>query len=70
MHARVGGKIANGHGLPSALNPRKDGGGGDDVECVNGRKANAAPGGSVMVAGYDKNGNRLTGLKNISKSNG
>jgi hypothetical protein len=45
-------------------------GGGDDVECVNGRKANAAPGGSVMVAGYDKNGNRLTGLKNISKSNG
>jgi ParB-like chromosome segregation protein Spo0J len=30
----------------------------------------AAPGGSVMVAGYDKNGNRLTGLKNIGKSNG
>jgi hypothetical protein len=30
----------------------------------------AAPGGSVMVSGYDKNGNRLTGLKNISgKSN-
>ena len=30
----------------------------------------AAPGGSVMVAGYDKNGKRLVGLKNIGKSNG
>jgi hypothetical protein len=45
-------------------------GGGDDVESSNGRKANAAPGGSVMVAGYDKNGKRLVGLKNIGKSNG
>lgn len=27
----------------------------------------AAPGGSVMVSGYDKNGKRLTGLKNINK---
>lgn len=31
---------------------------------------NAAPGGSPMVAGYDKNGNRLTGLKNIGGKNG
>ena len=45
-------------------------GGGDDVGFANGRKANAAPGGSVMVAGYDKNGKRLVGLKNIGKSNG
>jgi hypothetical protein len=29
----------------------------------------AAPGGSIMVAGYDKSGKRLTGLKNIGKSN-
>ena len=35
-----------------------------------GKETNAAPGGSVMVAGYDKNGKRLVGLKNISKSNG
>lgn len=31
---------------------------------------NAAPGGSPMVAGYDKNGKRLTGLKNIGGDNG
>ena len=30
----------------------------------------AAPGGSVMVAGYDKSGKRLVGLQNIGKSNG
>ena len=30
----------------------------------------AAPGGSPMVAGYDKNGKRLTGLKNIGGRNG
>jgi len=30
----------------------------------------AAPGGSPMVAGYDKDGNRLTGLKNIGGRNG
>lgn len=30
---------------------------------------NAAPGGSPMVAGYDKNGKRLTGLKNIGGRN-
>jgi hypothetical protein len=30
----------------------------------------AAPGGSMMVAGYDKNGKRLVGLQNIGKSNG
>ncbi len=35
-----------------------------------GKETNAAPGGSVMVAGCDKNGKRLVGLKNISKSNG
>jgi len=35
-----------------------------------GKETNAAPGGSVMVAGYDKNGKRLVGLKNIGKSNG
>lgn len=28
----------------------------------------AAPGGSPMVSGYDKDGNRLTGLKNIGKA--
>ena len=28
---------------------------------------NAAPGGSVMVSGYSKDGKRLTGLKNINK---
>lgn len=48
----------------------EEGRGGDDVESANGRKANAAPGGSVMVAGYDKSGKRLVGLKNIGKSNG
>jgi hypothetical protein len=45
-------------------------GGGDDMEHTNGRKATAAPGGSVMVAGYDKSGKRLIGLQNIGKSNG
>jgi hypothetical protein len=40
------------------------------MEHTNGRKANAAPGGSVMVAGYDKSGKRLVGLQNIGKSNG
>ena len=29
---------------------------------------NAAPGGSVMVSGYDKNGNRLVGLKNTMRA--
>jgi hypothetical protein len=42
----------------------EEGRGGSDA------KANAAPGGSVMVAGYDKSGKRLVGLKNIGKSNG
>ena len=28
----------------------------------------AAPGGSPMVSGYDKDGKRLTGLKNIGRS--
>jgi hypothetical protein len=30
----------------------------------------AAPGGSPMVSGYDKDGKRLTGLKNIGGGNG
>lgn len=48
----------------------EEGRGGDDMEHTNGRKATAAPGGSVMVAGYDKSGKRLIGLQNIGKSNG
>ncbi len=48
----------------------EEGRGGDDMKHTNGRKATAAPGGSVMVAGYDKSGKRLIGLQNIGKSNG
>ena len=35
-----------------------------------GENGSAAPGGNVMVAGYDKDGKRLVGLKNIAKSYG
>jgi hypothetical protein len=31
---------------------------------------NAAPGGSVMVSGYDKSGNRLVGLKKMMRGDG
>jgi ParB-like chromosome segregation protein Spo0J len=39
-------------------------------ELGRGEDGGASPGGSIMVAGYDKNGKRLVGLQNIGKSNG
>jgi hypothetical protein len=39
-------------------------------ELGRGEDGGASPGGSIMVAGYDKSGKRLVGLQNISKSNG
>ena len=61
MHGKVGGKIESARGwrLESAQN-------------LAGAKMGITlrRGGSPMVAGYDKNGNRLTGLKNIGGGNG
>jgi hypothetical protein len=39
-------------------------------ELGRGEDGGASPGGSIMVAGYDKSGKRLVGLQNIGKSNG
>jgi hypothetical protein len=39
-------------------------------ELGRGEDGAASPGGSIMVAGYDKSGKRLVGLQNIGKSNG
>jgi len=39
-------------------------------ELGRGEDGGAAPGGSIMVANYDKSGKRLVGLQNIGKSNG
>jgi hypothetical protein len=39
-------------------------------ELGRGENGGASPGGSIMVAGYDKSGKRLVGLQNIGKSNG
>jgi len=39
-------------------------------ELGRGEDGSASPGGSIMVAGYDKSGKRLVGLQNIGKSNG
>jgi len=39
-------------------------------ELGRGEDGRASPGGSIMVAGYDKNGKRLLGMQNIGKSNG
>ena len=39
-------------------------------ELGRGEDGGASPGGSIMVAGYDKSGKMLVGLQNIGKSNG
>ena len=39
-------------------------------ELGRGEDGGASPGGSIMVAGYDKSGKRLVGLQNVGKSNG
>jgi ParB-like chromosome segregation protein Spo0J len=39
-------------------------------ELGRGEDGGASPGGSIMVAGYNKSGKRLVGLQNIGKSNG